>query len=83
MSTATRTAGGAARCCCITRAVLVHPDTAIKDVLLAENEKTSWYPVTVKYGRYGEWLRNNVDWALSRTRYWGTPLPLWECANGM
>jgi isoleucyl-tRNA synthetase len=55
--------------------------TAIKDKLLAENERTNWYPATVKYGRYGEWLRNNVDWALSRTRYWGTPLPLWVCAE--
>jgi len=55
--------------------------TAIKDRLLAENERTNWYPATVKTGRYGEWLRNNVDWALSRTRYWGTPLPLWVCSE--
>ncbi|RAY16516.1 isoleucine--tRNA ligase [Actinomadura craniellae] len=53
--------------------------TQIKDRLLAENARTHWFPETVRDGRYGEWLRNNVDWSLSRSRYWGTPLPLWVC----
>ncbi|MFM9134792.1 MAG: isoleucine--tRNA ligase [bacterium] len=56
--------------------------TQIKDALLRENEHTNWYPGTIKWGRYGDWLTNNVDWALSRNRYWGTPLPIWRCDEG-
>ncbi|CAN2195854.1 IleS Isoleucyl-tRNA synthetase [Candidatus Nanopelagicaceae bacterium] len=55
--------------------------TSIKDALLRENEKTNWFPETIKTGRYGDWLTNNIDWALSRNRFWGTPLPIWRCEN--
>jgi isoleucyl-tRNA synthetase len=55
--------------------------TAIKDELLRENAKTDWHPETIKTGRYGDWLDNNIDWAVSRNRYWGTPLPIWRCSN--
>jgi isoleucyl-tRNA synthetase len=56
--------------------------TEVKDELLAANESIKWYPDHIKHGRFGNWLENNVDWALSRERYWGTGLPIWRCGEG-
>jgi isoleucyl-tRNA synthetase len=55
--------------------------TSIKEDLLRENSTTNWHPETIKTGRFGDWLNNNIDWAVSRNRYWGTPLPIWRCEN--
>ncbi|MBI4336198.1 MAG: isoleucine--tRNA ligase, partial [Chloroflexi bacterium] len=54
---------------------------AVKELLVQRNGEINWYPEHIKEGRFGEWLRNNVDWAISRERYWGTPLPFWQCAG--
>ncbi len=82
-STPTRTAGGATRRSCTTPLPAWYiRTTAVKDAAAGGERADQWFPETVKWGRYGDWLRNNVDWSLSRTRYWGTPLPIWRCGAG-
>ncbi len=55
--------------------------TAFKDRLIENNQKIQWFPREVGTGRFGEWLENNIDWSLSRDRFWGTPLPIWICSD--
>jgi isoleucyl-tRNA synthetase len=56
--------------------------TAVRDELIANNNTINWMPESIGQGRFGDWLKNVQDWGLSRDRYWGTPLPIWECEDG-
>jgi len=53
--------------------------TAVKDKMVADNKTINWYPEHIKFGRFGNWLENNIDWAFARERYWGSPVPIWKC----
>ena len=57
-------------------------ETAVKDDLIRNNNTVNWIPESIGSGRFGNWLENIQDWAISRNRYWGTPLNIWECECG-
>ena len=55
--------------------------TAVKDKMVEGNKTINWYPEHIKFGRFGNWLENNIDWAFARERYWGSPVPIWKCKS--
>lgn len=55
--------------------------TAVRERMLVLNEQINWMPEHIQHGRFGNWLENNIDWALGRNRFWGTPLPVWQCSS--
>ena len=82
-STPTRTAGGAGpRSSTGASRAGTSPPPPARTTWSRRTEAVDWHPAYIRDGRFGEWLANNVDWALSRDRFWGTPLPIWRCADG-